>query len=81
VFAVEIGVQFLAGAEMAPPEVPGLFFLQQGARPIAADQQAETVVRFLLVVPAFGLDRHGVILMLCACGGSIPRNWSKTALR
>ena len=44
-FAVEGGVQFLARTELTPPQVPGLFLLRQGARPITADQQAKAIVR------------------------------------
>src|SRR5687767_14464850 len=39
VLAVEGGVQLLARAELAPPQVPGLLRLRQGPRPVAADQQ------------------------------------------
>src|SRR5262249_50717329 len=56
VLAVERGVQLLAGAELTPPQVPRLFLLGQGARAVAADQQAEAVVRLARRVPRFRLD-------------------------
>src|SRR5690348_10574727 len=52
VLAVERRVQFLARSQLTPPQVPGFLLLRQGARTIAADQQAKPVVVLARVVPA-----------------------------
>ena len=42
--AVELGVQLPTRPQRRPPGVPGLVLLGEGARPIAANEQAEAVV-------------------------------------
>src|SRR5262249_57520891 len=58
VLAVEVGVQVAARSELGPPFVPGLVLLRQGARPVAADEQAKASAAFARGVPARGPERH-----------------------
>src|ERR1041385_6927966 len=58
ILAVKIGVQFTARADVLDPLVPRLVLLRQSSWTIAADEQAEPVVRSGVVIPASGLDWH-----------------------
>lgn len=55
-------MQFPTRTEIRPPLIPGLIFPGHTSWSVAADEQAESIILFDRIVPAFGLDRHGQAL-------------------